>query len=238
MNESKWLKGCDPDPMLGHLLGYGRGDDSVMRLWICACCRLWPKMLMQDGCLAAVKAGERFADSGINEMAGTGASNRWLASYAVQSPCNPMAFAISIPSRNKKVAAALLREVAGNPFRRPVWANRMVYVPVEDKREATAMTLTDFRLVMAESRVDWYTRDVKSLAIGMKQEWRWDDVGVLADALEEAGAPVEWGKHFRRMARCGRCLGEGCGWCEDGWVDKECACVRGCYYLESLVRGA
>ena len=80
--------------------------------------------------------------------------------------------------------AALLRDIFGNPFRRfernPVW---LASVPAKFRDTANHLP--------GVFNATWLTATVVSLARGIYDERRWQDMPLLADALEEAGCADE-----------------------------------------------
>lgn len=69
-----------------------------------------------------------------------------------------------------------IRDVAGNPYRQP-FVETILYLKV----------LEGHALEQVQIHPDWLTRDVRAVAAVVYNENRWDEVGLLADALEDAG---------------------------------------------------
>jgi hypothetical protein len=203
MTEAEWLACTDPEPMLRFLMPRGVSDRKL-RLFAAACCRrIWPLLTHPDS-RHVVEVSERFADgrAGPRELAealalavarGEGAAQAAyyagsrnpsqsveivssLASVAVAESATHEARAAAgaEPAAWRQVVAAeararaaeaaeqavLLRDIAGNPFR-----------PVN----------------VDHSWREWHGGTVARMARAISDERRFDDLPVLADALEEAG---------------------------------------------------
>jgi hypothetical protein len=192
--------------------GIRRASARKLRLFACACCRaVWdgvpcPRcegrgvLYTHDGegevaCAACIKGctggltdprsrqavlvAERYADGLATEeelrSARVGAFDvgpSWPNCIAwectrLDEPCNPCRPAWSVPPEHHAAQAALLREVVGNPFRpavseTKVWPGRWLYNPA-----------------------------VQSIAQRIYDDRDWDALGILADALEDAGCPQD-----------------------------------------------
>jgi len=185
MTEAEWLTSTDPEAMLHGLLERPEGwrerlgySDRKLRLFACGCVRAWSPRRVEAALVPQVEA---MADRGVSDedyealdflLRGSGATwARWWA-------------ANQIGERGGK--AALLRCIVGNPWG-PVPALWESYV-LEDG-EGNSMTCRK-----------WYvTPAVAAIARTIYDENRWGELGVLADALEEAGCEGE--------AACPSCRG-------------------------------
>jgi hypothetical protein len=134
MMESEWLVSEDPRPMLDHL--HGSGSPRKLRLFACGCCRLWGRLLDQSS-RRAVEVAERHADGEATEQelreAGlpgrTGFvsvnidfEDRWrFAMNCAEDELVPSLkemLTSAWAEKYRAAQAALLRDVAGNPWRR------------------------------------------------------------------------------------------------------------------------
>jgi hypothetical protein len=207
MIEQEWLACPDPTPMLDFVrdkVGDRKWRDRKLRLFGCACCRRTWHVLTDERSRNAIEASERFADRLITPrqiVAACGAAQKAALKVlnpggsdtalveAVQAAHVVAKSAHTIPSRAQLMGwlpdaivnrvlscaraqgvprsdecqhlAALLREVIGNPFRPPQ--------PVPPPA------------------LPWNDGTVVRLAQTMYDEWAFDRLPILADALEEAG---------------------------------------------------
>jgi hypothetical protein len=162
--EHRWASSTDPQDMLRHLPG--QPDDRKLRLVACACCRLLQTAWSNERNRLAVDTAERYA-LGLTprremKKAAKHSDLPWLAQL------DPLALAQravanvveALPNRGPRLAADVVRDVLGNPFR-----------PVA-------------------LRYSWLRQEggvVRHLAQAIAAEGRYDEMGILADALEDAG---------------------------------------------------
>ncbi len=211
MTEAEWHSCTDPHALLGLLREQGKLTDRKARLFAVACCRrIWP-LLADERSRRAVAVAERYADGaasydeldhafaeafdvyaeldeevkaspeepavGKKEFAPTElvarAGAAWTASDAahpdesVEGTASSAAYAAGRPSE-RGAQADLLRCIAGSPFRPP---------PALDP----ALLTWDDGLVVKLAQAAY---DERALPSGELDSHR---LGVLADALEEAG---------------------------------------------------
>jgi hypothetical protein len=206
MKEDEWLACNDPRRLLDFLRG--RASDRKRHLFTCACCRRVWHLLADQRSRQAVEVGERYADGratradllaaraaaragfgaaagGVAQMAAgiagcatfldrdpadtvTGPAAACVASAAgVSGPAiHPSVSPAWVAARDAEYAAqvALLRDLFGNPFR-----------PVTTKPDWLTPT------VVAVARAAYDERHPECGALDNAR------LGVLADALEEAG---------------------------------------------------
>jgi hypothetical protein len=203
MTEADWLACTDPMVMLEFLRD--RAIDRKLRLFAVACSRRvwdWLDPLAQ----VAVEVAERFADglAGLDELRAArlacqsaGASAAWYAaaSRPAVAARNAAMSAQTVPHRpaERAAQAALLRDIFGNSFR------------------ATPAILPAI--------LTWNEGCVVKLASSIYEEraFSQERMGVLADALEEAGVTDrEVLGHLRGPGPHWR----GC-WLLDALLDKE-----------------
>ena len=202
MTEEQWLAGADPKPMLEYLRG--KVSDRKLRLFAAAGYRLCygPDLTYSTTAQRAVEVAERFADglAGREELSQSSraASDAvWYSLDAVfghtrasevegaaaQVAGEPAGAAQAIPVARYNpnygeltaAQAGLLRDIVGGPFRpvttSPAWRTAQV---------------------MALARVAYDQRELPSGTLDVAR------LGVLADALEEAGcADPELLEHLR-----------------------------------------
>jgi hypothetical protein len=197
VTEADWLAGTDPSPMLEYLRG--KVSDRKLVLFAAACCRHIWHLLTDERCRAAVETAERFADGRADVKSLTAARTATLiaeretgvgvaarapywtahprptetvwnvhtaaaeaeAHVAIQAVTRDWdtvwGDAISAAARDQ---ADLLRDVIGNPFR-PVTFN--------------------------PRWVAWAGGTVRRIASHIYDAGRFEELPVLADALEDAG---------------------------------------------------
>jgi hypothetical protein len=193
MDERGWLTSTDPRPMLAFLRDGGRASDRKLRLFACGCCRgIWD-LLPDAGCREVVAAVERHADSrggqdqveaalqGAQLTVGNlaaqvvvFATQRWAwvaARSVVMATAGARGWFGQKAERKKQ--ATLLRDIVGNPFR-----------PLP---------------VLPNSALAWNDGCLVKLATGIYEDRDFspERMGVLADALEEAGADGAILDHLR-----------------------------------------
>ncbi len=175
MTEADWLDCPDPRIALHYLRG--KVSDRKMRLFGCACCRGLFHPFQSRSHLQAVDASERVAD-GLGEIHLPAMHGLWeqlaRSVLAGRERCEVRALravlSLSIPEVVSESLAALretgrpgteqLRCIFGNPFR----------------------TTT-----VAPSVLTWSNGTVQRLAHAIYTDRRFQDLPILADALEDAG---------------------------------------------------
>lgn len=192
MTDEDWLAGTDPYPMLNFLRG--KLTPRQLRLIAVACCpTIWP-LLTDDRHRAVVEVAERYAEGQARGDLVRARLAAWAASgYCVQHAASsfPWCAATSCAiytgvQPEGPEVATLLREIVGNPFR-PVGIEPC-----------------------------WRNVAVLALARSIEAEQEFEDLPILADALEEAGCcNAELLHHCRQEAVHVR----GC-WAIDLLLDK------------------
>jgi hypothetical protein len=228
MTESEWLTSEEPEQLLLFLTEIDR-KDRKFRLFGCACGRRVWDLLAAKELREAVETAERFANTSATgaelEEARTNAARLCRGEGDIIADHGPMAVAslceatagwfmpaestaaVAAEARfdegadwndahvqEERAQAALVRDVFGNPFR-PI-----AFAPVY---------LTPTVISLAEAAYN-----ERHLPSGELDSHR---LAVLADALEEAGAPVELldhlrspGPHVRGCFAVDLCLGLSC----------------------------
>lgn len=230
MTEQQWLASDDPMRMLYLLFGQECHDDGPitplrvkgivlrrmsprkLKLFSCACCRLVWALLVDDRSRKAVAVAEQFADSKASEEelreADLLARNAWLemgtsglASAANMAWSGNAHHAVRdgralIPPCN---LAHLVRDVFGNPFRPQ---------PPSGRKAAAFWQKT------LESWLRWNDGTIPKIAQSIYDERRFEDMPILADALEDSGCDNE-----DILAHC----------------RQPCEHVRGCWVVDLLL---
>jgi hypothetical protein len=185
MTEADWLACGDPRPMLEFL--NGKADERRLRLFAVACCRRVWDLLTDRRSRWAVETAERYADRAATD--GELEEARWEAygayanafsfaddaTYAAMSAAHEQPLPAALRAANytaraaggydakvaeRRAQASVLRHIMGNPFR-----------PVP----------------LGRPWLSWREGVVPRLARAIYEEGRFNDLPVLADALEEAG---------------------------------------------------
>ncbi len=228
MTEQQWLASADPAAMLAWLLRHhGMLSGRKLRLFASAWWRsILPHTAPHEKRCCDVEEGRAPV----------------LGDYGLLEACSTTAHPSTLPA-----VAALLRDIAGNPFRPVVlgreWlgCERCNGVPLDDHgcpcRYGRLCQAAPLAHAAYEDRGDDGTFDPLRLAI-------------LADALEEAGCTLEpLLRHLRGQERCPRCEN---GWyhngprggqrslvpctdCTRGWIPLRGSHYRGCYALDLVL---
>lgn len=267
MTEQEWLTGYDPQAMLEWLGSIDGGRSRAqpdgfvlttnrkLRLFACACCRQVWHLLEDVRSRNSVEVAERFAEGHVGQLemdAARGAAwdaardAAWAAAWA----------AVWVAARDAARDAArgaawaalrseqtiLLRDIFGNPFRTISLLQYFKKKPIGPFHIDGGIIDEGFT---RESYCPWLTWNngiVRKIAQSIYDERRFEDMSVLADALEEAGcANLDLIGHLRGWERCS-CLGENddCKRCvrngvTTGMVYTSNPHVLGCWVLDLLL---
>jgi hypothetical protein len=181
VTEVEWLASEDPLAMLSIRRQWSENgirikdgpyfSDRQLRLFACACCRAVWGLLTDKRSRRAVEVAERFADglameSEFREMSGT----TWTGccSDPMGSCRRTLEYSASL-GLTPAAQAALLRDIVGNPFRR-------------------GLTHWD---VATAGFLDWNGNVALRLATSIYADRAFDNLPILADALEDAGCTDE-----------------------------------------------
>jgi|AGTN01.2.fsa_nt_gi hypothetical protein len=202
MTEQEWLASEDPAAML-HFLNCGPGapanpfryvSDRKLRLFGCAVCRLWPEpneQLQQDISAAELAAEEGEGTGvGVHTVAAIGRAHDIVAALIAHG--HGAAFGASKVPR--WTYASLLRDIVGNPFRPKPELRRFVVAA----KDMSAAALESGASEEEVWRSPWLTPPVLAVATAIYHQQMFDDLPILADALEEAGCgSVDLMAHLR-----------------------------------------
>jgi hypothetical protein len=194
MTEDQWLTCAEPELMLGFLRN--KASERKLRLFAVTCCRRVWHLLKHKQSRKAVQIAERYADGRAGEEEMNAAYRRsWNAGYYAHSPAHTAAGGAANYAAGP-VDAATAAHVA----------HRAAYA--WSRTDATAGTPEDAEEVeIAESGrqcdllrcifgnpfrpvpldPSWLTPQAVAIARAVYEEGCWDDLPLLADALEEAG---------------------------------------------------
>jgi hypothetical protein len=162
--EYRWRTSTAPLEMLRHLPG--RPDIRKLQLVACACCRLLPLEMSHERNVLAIAAVERYAEGQTPRREMKKVCKHSDMPWLAQLEPLPMALRAvegliaSCPSQGPRLAADIVREVLGDPFH-----------PVA-------------------LRHSWLRQEggaVRHLAESIAAEGRFEELPILADALEDAG---------------------------------------------------
>ena len=249
MTEAEWLVSEDPARMLDFVRGNRDHRDRAqykfpvsdrkLRLWVEACRETTGIQYFEFNLMTS--DGVREA---VNAWAGSGRTNElpWSA------------------------RANLLREIIGNPWC-PIELERVIRCErcggLRSRAEQFICADRSCNGLM-QDKYPWLTPTVLSLAEAAYEErarvWKgrkhdhdeetgWQDadhldpdrLGVLADALEDAGAEEEIVRHLRgeerimTCKRCGKTDTINCHCNTPKWITKRSPCVRGCHVIDAIL---
>lgn len=247
MNEAEWLACTDPAAMLARR---GRGGPSLversrfawsdrkLRLFACACCRaVWP-LLTDERSRRAVEVAERFADglATKEEMESAlqdsihATVDLFHVSASASLCCRPGPFFLpadpSVEGLPLAIQAALLREIAGNPYRTVTlsWVEQTTTLPESAAKKnlfaaAAARARALKRTVKVCPWLTWNNGVVPQLALAAYEErgrkcMKCDGSGYKRYPDFEDGTP-----NYSDSAPCSDC--HGAGHTGDGRLDLQ-----------------
>jgi hypothetical protein len=171
--EVEWLTSVDPQAMLEHVMPWA--SERKLRLWACACCRRIWHLMKTDRARRSVETSERYADGQ--------ARMKELKAAAAASGVSAAELAAGLTAKRGRTRAPLLAahfaaKAAGN---------------VRQESEAQADLLRDvFGDWYWTKRINpvwltWNGGTVCSMAQAIYDERTFEQLPILADALEDAG---------------------------------------------------
>jgi hypothetical protein len=212
MDEATWLNATDPAPMLAFLRENRKASDRKLRAFACGCVRrIWP-LLTEAVSRTAVEVAERFADgaAGHDELKKAHRAAVFLLrpeesgdarADASHAAVHTAALSLLKGRYDAPTGAAAAAAAAAAEFAAAEQATRDELASVaawfsarEAERAAQADLLRDifgplpFRAAaLAPSVLAWNDRLVVRLARAIYEERAFDRMGILADALLDAG---------------------------------------------------
>jgi hypothetical protein len=201
MTEQQWLRCDDPTRMLEQL--HGRASERKLRLFAVACCRrIWP-LLTDERSRHAVEVANRYADGEAGFFKLRRATDRAAAatreftgavSPEVKARSYAAAAAFHATVAGKHVADSALNVVSAAYFA-PTVNGRIGGDAMAAERAAQAALLRclvgplPFRPppMIDAAILAWNDAAVPRIASTIYDDRRFEDLPVLADALEEAG---------------------------------------------------
>ncbi|MCI0458097.1 MAG: hypothetical protein L0Z62_14130 [Gemmataceae bacterium] len=172
MTEEEWLNCTSANKMLCHIRE--KASDRKLRLVACACCRLrWP--LLRKASRKAVEIAELLADGLVNAQA---------LERAVRAAREVDLVSASYPITT--AASMALRAVVSDGLYAANWTVNYTDHHLEDEAHLLRDLFGNpFRTVAVDR--GWVKPAVVALARSIYEERLFEDLPVLADALEEAG---------------------------------------------------
>ena len=199
MTESEWLKGGRPLGMLGYLLdtvGRARYSERHFRLFACACVRQAQALLSDRRSRQAVEVAERYAlgqtDRRALEQARNAARDASLAIWQ-----SSLESAHELADHVRAAQAAL--DVTTQPGRIAAWQVCQALFPtlLADWSPRAADLIRDVfgnpfhSPSLPEHWRVWNEGTIARLARHIHERQRYDELPILADALEDAGCTDE-----------------------------------------------
>jgi hypothetical protein len=188
MTEVEWQECNDPERML-EFLGEG-ASKRKLRLFVCACCRSIWHLLTFEISQRAVETGECLADGIVTEEARTAIWNEaWeiVVKQRQESGASSLLFALVTAER------AVLRWDKGDPWRHAanaaLSARQAMGFSADESAEQSAILRDMFGNPFRPISVSpsWLTPVVTATSRRIYEAHRFQDLPLLAQALEEAG---------------------------------------------------
>jgi hypothetical protein len=197
MTEQQWLQEAEPARLLDAFPGLV--SDRQLRLFACACCRKAWDLLTDERSRRAVEMAERYADGKASK---TQLYRTFLAAHAAWTDV-----------RRGETAVA---RIACDSARRPLTAASVRWWRVPDSAVILRDILNNpFRPVKIDKAwLKWNKAAVVSLARAVYEDRAFDQLPILADALEDAGCSDD-----NILSHCR----------EPGWH------ARGCWLLDAVL---
>jgi hypothetical protein len=190
MDEVTWLTSIDPRLMLLSLRG--QASERKLRLAACAFCRLLHDLLVDEG-LAALDAAEKYAD-GLIDLAALNAA-RNAARSPDMTPKGYHLYLRDAATQGALQAAVRLAWGKTDPWGAATqvldqvletrWRGSWKQAPLKLAEALREVVGNPFHPITVEP--SWLTPTVRALAQVIYEAGRFEDLPVLADALEDSG---------------------------------------------------
>ena len=198
MFEARWLNCNEPEMMLRYMLG--KTGDRKLRLFACACVRRVWSMLRDERSRVAVQVAEEYADRPVGftrlspVRAAARSAGQWLDAVASRGESDDGGSAVWAA----RAAAATVEDTGWDVARNAATAvARARNASRLQERRAQCDLLRDafrnpFRaLALNPAWLHWHEGCVVTMARTIYEERRFEEMPILADALEEAGCEDE-----------------------------------------------
>jgi hypothetical protein len=215
MTEAEWLNTTNPDLMLDHVRD--STSERKLRLFAIACCRAFWHLLSDEVSRQAVEVAERYVDRRATHEERDAAYRAALSAVSLQAP-----------ERWKRTAALAAHRVVdsdwplfgrwygSSKFGKTYAWNAVMEIQNYPRRPERCELIREifgnpFRPVQLEAAcLDWNEGTVPRIAQWIYDEHGYDDLPILADALEEAGC--------RQDEILAHCRAPGCHHVRGCWV--------------------
>ena len=208
MTEAEWQTGTNPTAMLVHILD--RANPRKLRLFVCACARQLWALFRDMRSRRGIEVSERYADGQASEAERQAA---WTAALEAQADASwdatreAIAAAWTVHHDVTVGAVRVIEDVVRVHARRAALevARKGLWRAVRETRQAAELLararqcdlLRDLfgnpwrPVVIDPVWLVWNGATLAHIARVLHDERRWEDLPVLADALEEAGCSDE-----------------------------------------------
>ena|SRR5579871_1470821 len=223
MFEARWFSCDDPEMMLRYMLG--KTGDRKFRLFACACVRRIWHLLRDERSRSSVIMAEQYADrpGGHSQLLRFLAEARQAEQYFHQLSSRGDSPEYDAERWAARAAEATVQDTGWDVARNAAWsAAHALNVEAAREQNAQCELLRDAfgnpfcPETFEPTWINWRNRCIEQMAQTIYEERRFEELPILADALEEAGCENEtilW--HCRFPAEHAR----GC-WVLDGLLRK------------------
>jgi hypothetical protein len=195
MTEAEWLACTDPHKMLEHVSGWA--SDRKLRLFAVGCCRLlWKSFPGESRMRQVVFVSERYAD-GLATREELKAARK-NARHCEVATARPGAYQAAVETASATTYEARLRAIDDQGFD-PVLTGQRTDTPAANRlaRQQSAAQCALLRDIFGDPfqpprlidrvQLAWDEGTVVKLAHAIYEDHAFDQLSILADALEDAG---------------------------------------------------
>jgi hypothetical protein len=181
MTETEWLACSDPAPLFRYVEEGAK--DRKLRLFAVACCRSIWHLITHEEARTVVETAERYADRPSKELNLWSGPGNLLPDQWPDTPATRAAWETAYA--NARVSARRARAFAVDAVR----ASGGIAERMAEWQRQCALIRCIFGDPFARKNIDrtWVTPTTKKMAELAYEERRFDDLPILADALEDAG---------------------------------------------------